>query len=266
MKWVGGKRQLLSPLLTAAPRHYAAYHEPFIGGGALFFGLLAQREPSAPPRAWLSDTNERLIRTYRGVRDCVDRVVATLRTYPHDRDFFLRLRSWNIDDAEDAEVAAWFIYLNKTGYNGLYRVNGRNVFNVPFGRYHAPTICDEPNLRACARALQGVELRHEDFAQVGTRAAAGDLVYFDPPYVPVSATADFTSYTAAGFDLEDQRRLRDLARALKGRGVQVVLSNSDTPLVRELYGEGFEILSVRATRAVNSRAQRRGAVGEVIIR
>src|SRR5262249_37855139 len=159
-------------------------------------------------------------------------------TYPHRRAFFYSMRDVDIDALSNAEVAAWFIYLNKTGYNGLYRVNRRNRFNVPFGRYKNPTICDEPTLRGCACALAGAELVTGDFEAVVARARRGDFVYFDPPYVPLSVTSSFTSYTSRGFGAEEQTRLRDVARDLKRRGVSVLLSNSSAPFVRDLYADG----------------------------
>ncbi len=259
LKWAGGKRQLLPALAARAPSRYGAYWEPFLGGGALFFAL-------RPERAVLGDRNERLIRTYKGVRDDVGGVVELLSTYPYDSDFFYEFRAKDIDAGSDAEVAAWFIYLNRAGYNGLYRVNRRNRFNVPFGRYVNPTLCDTPNLLACSRALSGTELSVADFDAVASRAAAGDFVYFDPPYVPLSTTSSFTSYTSDGFGAKDQERLRDLALSLKRRGVHVLLSNSSAPLVRQLYREGFEADEVAATRAVNSRAGGRGKITELVIR
>lgn len=259
IKWVGGKRQLLSELAPRVPSDYGRYHEPFVGGGALFFHLL-------PDQAVLSDTNERLVRAYRGVRDSVEEVIGLLQSYPHDRDFFLKLRGADIDRRADPEVAAWLIYLNRTGFNGLYRVNRRNVYNVPFGDYENPTICDEENLRACARALRRADLRCEPFGAVVGRARPGDFVYFDPPYVPLSASSSFTSYTSAGFGMQDQARLRDVARALTDRGVRVLLSNSSAPAVFELYREGFELVSVGATRAVSCRGTGRGRVQELIIK
>jgi DNA adenine methylase len=178
----------------------------------------------------------------------------------------LELRKKDVDARSDAEVAAWFIYLNKTGYNGLYRVNSKNGFNVPFGDYKRPNTCDEPTLRACARQLQGVELRHQDFAAAALRARKGDLVYFDPPYVPLSNTSSFTSYTQHGFGPDEQERLRDLARELKGRGVHVLLSNSSADAVRELYADGFELVEIQARRSINSQAGGRGAVTELLIK
>jgi DNA adenine methylase len=259
LKWAGGKRQLLPALLEHVPDHIGSYIEPFVGSGALFFHL-------RPKRAVLTDVNERLIRTYLGVRDHVGDVIGLLGSYTHDRDFFYSLREMDIDAKSDAEVAAWFIYLNKTGFNGLYRVNRKNVFNVPFGRYENPNFCDEKTLRACSDALANAEVRVADFAEVASRAKKGDFVYFDPPYVPLSATSSFTSYTSDGFGADGQKRLRDAALALKKRGVRVLLSNSSAPFVRSLYRRGFAIHEAKATRSVNSKGSGRGAVTELIIR
>jgi DNA adenine methylase len=259
VKWAGGKRQLLPELLRRCPPAFGRYFEPFLGGGALFFAL-------RPREATLADVNARLIRTYEGIRDDVDGVIGLLSGYRHDEAFFYEMREWDIDTRSDAEVAAWFIYLNKTGYNGLYRVNKGDRFNVPFGRYDNPTICDPPLLRACSAALRGAHLVVEDFEPVARRAKEGDFVYFDPPYAPLSATSSFTSYTSTGFGPEQQTLLRDLALDLKRRGVQVLLSNSATPFVRELYGEGFDVREVSATRMVNSKASGRGAITELLIR
>lgn len=258
IKWVGGKRQLVDRMRRYVPEEFGTYHEPFVGGGALFFELL-------PRNASLSDLNERLIRTYRGIRDQPEKIIERLREYPHDKEFFLEMRAKDIDSCEDDEVAAWFIYLNKTGFNGLYRVNSRNVFNVPFGDNENTTICDEKNIRACSRALQSVKLEVSPFEAVLDRAEPGDFVYFDPPYVPLSVTSSFTSYTSAGFDMAAQIRLRDVALALKSRGVHVLLSNSSAPAVREIYAE-FEQVEVSATRAVNSRVEGRGKIVELLMR
>lgn len=259
IKWVGGKRQLVERMKRYVPDRFGTYHEPFVGGGALFFELL-------PPRAILSDVNERLIRTYRGVRDEPEKVIERLREYPHEKEFFLEMRAKDIDASEhDDEVAAWFIYLNKTGYNGLYRVNSRNIFNVPFGDYKNPRICDAGNIRACSRALQNVKLEVSSFDAVLDRAKPGDFVYFDPPYVPLSVTSYFTSYTSQGFDMQDQVELRDVALELKKRDVHVLLSNSSAEAVRELYSD-FERIEVGATRMVNSKADARGSVIELLIR
>lgn len=272
IKWAGGKRRLVPELLRRSPERFGAYHEPFVGGGALFFGLAAQREARgldpAEPWAHLSDTNARLIRTYRAVRDDVEGLIARLRDYAeaHDRDHYYEVRALDVDAMEDdSDVGAWFIYLNKTGFNGLYRVNRKGGFNVPMGRYKNPRVCDDDNLRAASRVLQGATLHQESFDRVLDRAQPGDLVYFDPPYVPASATSSFVSYTKHGFDIADQERLRDVARDLKAADVAVLLSNSDTPPVRSLYRRGFVARQVMMTRAINSKASRRGAVPELII-
>ncbi len=259
LKWAGGKRQLLPELERHVPSPPPGrYFEPFAGGAALFFHVQAKR-------AVLSDVNERLIRTYKGVRDRVDEVIRILRGYRHDKEFFYALRAQDVDSRSDAEVAAWFIYLNRTGFNGLYRVNRANRFNVPFGRYKNPTICDEPGLRACSAALAGAELVVTDFEAATASVGRGDFVYFDPPYVPLSVTSSFTSYTSEGFGLKDQVRLRDVALTLKQRGARVLLSNSSAPLVRDLYADGFVAREAFATRFVNSKATGRGAVVELII-
>jgi DNA adenine methylase len=260
IKWAGGKRQLLPELRRHVPEHHGRYYEPFVGGGALFFEL----RPSA---AALTDVNERLIRTYLGVRDDVEHVIELLQRYEqeHEAAFFYRLRDVDIDAQTNAHVAAWFIYLNKVGFNGLYRVNRQNRFNVPFGRHKNPTICDEATLRACSAALAGATIEKADFEAAVSSAAPGDLVYFDPPYVPLSVTSSFTSYTSSGFDSRAQIRLRDLALDLKRRGVHVLLSNSSAEFVRELYKDEFTISQVSATRLVNSKAAGRGAITELVI-
>lgn len=262
-KWVGGKRQLLPQLLPFVPAEFGAYHEPFVGGGALFFALASDRMISAT----LSDDNERLIRTYRAIRDDVEGVIGLLRGYPYDKRFYLNLRAVDIDSRSDVEVAAWFIYLNKTCFNGLYRVNRDDRFNVPFGKFKtAPTILDEENLRACSKVLALAHLCAGDFGMVADQAAAGDFVYFDPPYIPLSVTSSFTSYTAGKFSMKEHARLREVALSLKRRGVYVLLSNSSSSVVRTMYQDDFEIVTVQARRSVNSNADGRGAIAEVLIR
>lgn len=258
VKWAGGKRSMLPHLLPLVPPEFGTYHEPFLGGGALFFAAM-------PQRAVLADANQRLVRAYLGVRDKVEAVINFLRRSQHSKQLFLKMRAWNVDRADDASVAAWLIYLNKTAFNGLYGVNRSGQFNVPFGDYKSPVVCDEPNLRACSTALAGVEIRHDDFTRVLDRAVADDFVYFDPPYLPVSATSSFAAYTPNGFGLRDHRRLRDVALELKARGVHVLISNSVAPAVLELYAEGFEVRRVSAPRAVAAKGASRGKVEELII-
>jgi DNA adenine methylase len=242
------------------------YHEPFVGGGALFFSL-ASEQRREQPWAVLTDMNERLVRAYTGIRDELESVLELLAGHDeqHCETHYYATRAMDIDaTSSDARVAAWMIYLNKTGFNGLYRVNKKGGFNVPIGRYDNPTILDEDNLRACSAVLQHTEIEHRSYTHVFHEAEAGDVVYFDPPYVPLNKTANFTSYTRDGFGPEDQVQLRDMAWELKQRGVNVILSNHDTPEVRELYKE-FDIEQVMMSRSINSRASKRGAVAEVII-
>jgi len=261
LKWAGGKRRIVHTLYDRFPRQFGTYHEPFAGSAALFLAV-------QPPKAVISDANGRLIRTYAAVRDHVDGVIDLLGSYPNDAAFFQRMRqrSRKIDSATDVEVAAWFIYLNRTCYNGLYRVNKQNAFNVPFGKYVNPTICHEELLRECSAALQGVALNRSTFDVALRSAKRGDFVYADPPYLPVSATSSFTSYTADGFGLNDHRRLRDLALELARRGVQVLISNSAAPAILELYKTGgFHIQTIDAGRNIAASALSRGPVKELLI-
>jgi DNA adenine methylase len=263
LKWAGGKTQLLEELVGRLPPAVAGYHEPFAGSAALFFRLARD---SRLRGAALADGNAELIDAYRAVRDGVEAVIGLLGAYPYDRDFYYSLRAQDPQALDLPARAARMIYLNKAGYNGLYRVNRRGQFNVPFGRYKNPRICDAGSLRAASAALQGVNLACATFETVLERARPGDLVYFDPPYAPLSATAHFTAYQAGGFSADDQRRLRDVCRGLAGRGVYVMLSNSDTELVRGLYaGPPFHLHQVWAGRAINSRALGRGKAPELIV-
>lgn len=263
LKWVGSKRQLLPELRKHVPAKFGRYYEPFVGGGALFFNL---RASGWDGEAVLGDFNALLIETYKGVRDRVDVVAARLYGMKYDPKRYAAARAAQPDPSKvpSEVVAAWFIYINKCGFNGLFRVNKSGQCNVPFGRYDNPTICDEPTLRACSVALRKTILDCDDFERVIQTSRKGDLVYFDPPYVPVSASANFTGYTSGGFDYKDQVRLRDLAWSKRERGVHVILSNADVPLVRELYAK-FDIHAVEARRNINSDAGKRGKVGETII-
>ena len=214
----------------------------------------------------LGDQNERLVRAYRGVKSDPERVITFLKSYPHSKSFYLELRGREIDAETDAEVAAWLVYLNKTGYNGLYRVNSRHIFNVPYGDYAKPNYCDQPTLRACSKVLRGATIRHGDFEEVTKGATKGDFVYFDPPYIPRSASSYFTSYTASGFASAEQERLRDVALRLKRRGVHVLLSNSATPQTEQLYARDFSLMPVYVTRRINTDIKSRGDVKEFLIK
>jgi len=258
VKWAGGKRQLLPEILRHIPERFGTYHEPFVGGGAVFFAL-----PQGTV-ARLSDSNERLVRAYRGIKFYVEEVITRLKQFKLDKNAYLEQRDRNIDADTDADVAAWFIYLNKMGFNGLYRVNSKNIFNVPLGvRTSRLNICDEDNLRACSRALANATIVHQDFDLALRQVRRGDLVYLDPPYIPVSTTSYFTSYTEDGFTHDDQLRLRDAALTLKKKGARVIVSNSSA--AKALYKQGFKITEVLASRQVNSKADRRGKIAELLI-
>ncbi|MBI5500370.1 MAG: DNA adenine methylase [Deltaproteobacteria bacterium] len=257
LKWAGGKGQLLEQYGPLFPRRFGRYHEPFVGGGAVFFHL-------RPPRATLSDDNGELVDCLIAVRDDLPAVIDALGRHVYDKDHYYAVRALSPDELPLAERAARTIYLNRTCFNGLYRVNSKGGFNVPFGRYSNPTICDAPNLRACSRALKRARIERAPFPAVLDRARRGDFVYFDPPYHPLSKTAYFTAYAKGGFREEDQRELARVYSELDRRGVLVMLSNSDTPLVRDIY-RGFRIVRVQATRAINSKAARRGAITELVV-
>jgi DNA adenine methylase len=264
LKWVGGKTQLLEQMepLLPKPGTFRRYFEPFVGGAALFFDLRAAH-PEMP--AYLSDVNAELVDAYVAVRDQVEAVIRALREHRYESDHYYEVRAQKPADLPLAKRAARTIFLNKTGYNGLYRVNRSGQFNVPFGRFTRPLFCDVENLRACSRALAGVSIANGDFSSVLKVAKKGDFVYFDPPYVPLSPTSDFTAYIPGGFGEGEQRKLAKVFGKLAQRGVHVMLSNSDTPFVRDLYA-GFRIETVYASRSVNSKGDRRGKLPEVVVR
>jgi DNA adenine methylase len=263
LKWAGGKTQLISELEKRTPPHFPCYHEPFVGGGALFFKLYRENKIK---KACLSDLNAELIDAYTVVRDQVEAVIQILAGYPHQASFYYDLRAQEPWAMDQFNRAARMIYLNKTGYNGLYRVSKQGQFNVPFGRYRNPGYCDETNLRAVSKALQNVGLSSTSFDKVLDKAMPGDFVYFDPPYVPVSKTANFTAYHANGFTENDQIKLRDVCIELTQRSVKVMLSNSATETVRTLYSiPDFFMTEVQASRAINSNGKGRGKLAELIV-
>jgi len=261
LKAVGGKTALLPEILPRLPAKIETYFEPFFGGGAVFFALAAERRFE---RAVLGDANEEFAHAYAEIARDVDGVIRSLGKHVHEEAHYYSVRSRDPRKLDASERAARLIYLNKTGFNGLYRVNRKGEFNVPFGSYANPTICDEENLRAVSLALQGAAITSLDFEKTVLLAKRGDVVYFDPPYAPLSKTSNFTGYTAGGFSSDDQERLRNVAEKLVARGIHVLLSNSDTPYVRELY-DGFRIEEVQAPRRINSKGGKRGNVGELLI-
>ena len=291
LKWAGGKRQLLPTFREFYPERFRAYHEPFLGSGAVFFDLAAAgRLGNGGVR--LTDVNADLVGCWLRLRDDPDAVVEHLRALATDyeadpADHYYRVRD-RFNPARQAimngtgpradrytpDLAAMFIYLNRTGYNGLFRLNSRGLFNVPRGRYKNPRICDEENLRRVSAALATLSVTVEPagFDAVLRTARKGDFIYFDPPYAPLSTTAYFTSYTSRGFDGEDQRRLQQVAVELAAKGCHVLLSNSTAPEIAVLYDgnaaaerAGLVAHTVPARRAINSKASRRGGVHEYVI-
>lgn len=258
VKWAGGKTSLLPELLRRVPPQFGVYYEPFLGGGALFFAL-------RPARAVLGDINEDLISAYLEVRDDPDGLMRALDRYDYDRDVYYRVRSLSTAGLDRQARAARFLYLNRTCYNGLYRVNRRGEFNVPMGRYRRPLrLYDPAVLRAASAALAHAEILLASFDRSVTTAQPGDFVYLDPPYWPLASTASFTRYSPNGFSENDQKWLKALVDRLTERGVHVLLSNSDTPFTRWLYAE-YHVETVRAPRAINSAPDGRGAVSELLV-
>jgi len=281
LKWAGGKGQLLKELYDRFPETYLCYHEPFIGGGALFFDL-------EPDGGTINDTNTRLINFYRHVRDQPGALIERCRQFNHPesdpdetRDYaetdrrtkeisnyyyqqraLFNRRPYG-EEFDELEEAALLLYLNRTCYNGLYRENSDGGFNVPIGRYSDPDWVRAEKIRAASDVLAKVEIHNDDFEYILEVAESDDLVYFDPPYEPMSATAEFTEYSAEGFDRDDQERLLDVVRKLDEMGVFVILSNSG--IMYEMYDDaGFYVETEGATRAINSDATSRGEVDEII--
>jgi DNA adenine methylase len=289
LKWAGGKRQLLRELRRYVPRDFPAYHEPFLGSGALFFDLW-RGDRLHGTACHLGDANADLVGVYRALAGDTENVIEQLRVlasehqdggasaYYRVRDEIFnperRTRQSRPAASYPARLAAMFIYLNRTGYNGLFRLNSQGDFNVPVGRYAKPRICDEPTLRAAAAVLRSpsVTLHHRTFTAVAAAAGPGDLVYFDPPYAPLSATARFTSYTSRPFSTADQQRLQAVVFDLVRRGCRVVVSNSTAKEIELLYdanaearAAGLRAHRASARRSVNSHAGRRGPVTEYLI-
>lgn len=272
LKWAGGKTQLLPALIERAPRAIDTYYEPFVGGGAFFFALAAEPD-LAPRRAVLNDMNHELVTTYTVVRDHLEELLARLEVLSAEylggdeearSTYYYAVR----DEQRSApvEVAARLIFLNKTCFNGLYRVNRQGRFNVPHGRYRKPAILDRPNLEAASRALQNTEVTHGDFEAACADAAPGDFVYFDPPFHPLSDTASFTAYTEGAFNRDDQLRLRWRMDALRERGVSVMLSNSPHEWIVGVYeGAKYRVERTPARRAINSKGDGRGVIDELIV-
>lgn len=265
LKWVGGKRQLLTEIEKHIPERISTYYEPFLGGGAVFFHL--QRN-----KAVVNDVNQELINLYEVIRDDVDDLVEDLKKHKNEPEYFYKIRGLDRDKEEykkltNIQKASRMHYLNKTCFNGLFRVNQQGEFNTPFGRYKNPDFINERTIRAVSKYLNKANVRFKcgDFEEAVKGARKGAFIYFDPPYDPVSDSSNFTGYDKGGFNREEQIRLKKLCDKLDSRGVKFLLSNSSTDFILELYKD-YKIEIVKARRAVNSKANKRGKVDEILVR
>jgi DNA adenine methylase len=263
LKWAGGKRQLIPQLLRRIPKQFDVYYEPFVGGGALLTAL-------QPKKALINDINYELFNCFQVIRDRVDDLIEDLKNHKNDKEYFYEIRE--MDRSEEysklspVKRASRTIYLNRTCYNGLFRVNSSSYFNVPFGRYKNPKILNEPVLRAVSRYLNESEIKilNTDFEEAVKDAKEGDFIYFDPPYHPISETSRFTEYSFKTFDEKEQIRLKEVFENLDRRGCKVMLSNSSTPFIKNLY-KGYKIAKVSAKRSINSNPEKRGEINEALI-
>lgn len=264
LKWVGGKRQLMPAIKELIPKNYTNYYEPFIGGGAVLFDL-------QPKNAVINDFNEELINVYQTIKENPEELISDLKTHKNESDYFYDLRALDREDnfanLSNIKKASRVIYLNKTCYNGLYRVNNSGEFNSPFGRYKNPNIVNETTIRAVSKYLNTnkITILNGDFEEALKGIKKGSFVYFDPPYHPVSASSNFTGYVQGGFDIYEQVRLRDLCNKLNEKGINFLLSNSATQFIEDLYKD-YKISYVKANRSINSNAKKRGEIDEVLIR
>ena len=270
LKWAGGKRQLLSEIKEHLPKNIknCTYYEPFLGAGAVFFDL-------QPKKAIINDFNEQLIITYNVIKENVEELIELLKAYKkrNDEEYYYEIRNMDRDESKfnrltNIEKAARLIFLNKTCFNGLYRVNSQGLFNVPYGKYKNPSICEDIILHQINIYLNSnqIKILNKDFEYAVSTASKNSFIYFDPPYHSPDKT-NFTGYQADGFGEDEQERLRNVILKMTNKGVKCLLSNSDTEYIRELYNfDCFEIISVQAKRAINSDSTGRGNVNEVLIK
>ncbi|MFA5382019.1 MAG: DNA adenine methylase [Candidatus Micrarchaeia archaeon] len=264
VKWVGGKRQLIDILFENIPTSFSNYHEPFVGGGALYFRLW---DEGLIKKAYLNDFNSHLYNVYKIIKSKPSELIEELKTskYQNEKKTYYKLRNKynNQEYQDDTERAALFIYFNKTGFNGLWRVNSKDQYNVPMGKYKNPTLCDEDNIKLVSEALKKATLSNKDFSSVMGNTKANDFVYFDPPYHPLTETSNFTTYTKFDFTKEDQIRLKKLYVTLDLKKVNVMLSNSPAPLIMQLYSN-YNPIKVQAKRMINCKSDKRGAIEEIV--
>ena len=270
VKWVGGKRQLLPEIRKYIPqKKYTLYYEPFLGGGAVLFDL-------QPLNAIVNDLNEELINLYTVIKNDPDELIKDLKKHRNQSDYYYRIRELDRDRSKyrkltDVERASRIHYLNKTCFNGLFRVNRAGEFNTPFGRYKNPNITNEVTIRAVSKYFNkaNIEFRNVDFVEAVKDIDQNSFVYFDPPYDPVSDSANFTGYDKEGFDREEQKRLKMLCDQLDERGISFLLSNSATAFIKDLYSDpsrNYQIEIIKAKRSINSNANGRGEIDEVLVR
>lgn len=264
LKWVGGKRQIMPTINDLIPKNYKNYYEPFIGGGAVLFNI-------QPKNATINDFNEELINVYKVIKNSLEDLILDLKTHKNESNYFYDIRSKdredNFEDLSNIKKASRIIFLNKTCYNGLYRVNNSGEFNSPFGRYKNPNIVNEITIRAVSKYLNNnkIIIKSGDFESVLKDVKKGAFVYLDPPYHPVSKGSSFTGYVQGGFGIDEQTRLKDLCDKLNNKEVKFLLSNSATLFIEDLYKD-YKITYVKATRSINSNGKKRGEVDEVLIR
>ena len=269
VKWAGGKRQLLAELEKNFPKQFGTYFEPFLGGGAVLFDLLAKK-PNL--KCSVSDLNSDLVLAYVTIRDKLGRLIESLenhsKNYHKDStDYYYEVRKQ--EPKTQIEKVSRLLFLNKTCFNGLYRVNSKGKFNVPLGRYTNPNIVNRENLITASKFLQSekIKISCRDFESILKDAKKGDFVYFDPPYQPVSDTANFTSYTHRDFTEDDLQRLADLANQLNSKGVHVLLSNSNTKIVKKMFSsKKWKVKEIAVNRAINSNSQKRTGHKEILIK
>ena len=262
LKWAGGKRALIPHILSLFPKDYSQrnYHEPFIGAGAVFFKI-------QPKSGTINDINPRLINFFKVVRDKPEKLISQAKDYVSNKENFYQLRKkFNQPNLSDVEDASIFLYLNKTAFNGLYRVNSKGKFNVPFGHYKNPRIVPKDRIMKASAILKNIQIFKTDFQYILHYAKEGDVCYFDPPYLPISKTANFTSYSSNSFNLEDQKKLLEVCIKLDNKGVYFVLSNSYAKKILEMYeSTSFRTETVKAKRVISSKASTRGPINELIV-
>ncbi|GGA96437.1 DNA adenine methylase [Macrococcus hajekii] len=265
LKWVGGKRQLLDEINQLIPKNIGTYIEPFVGGGAVLFDL-------QPDKAIINDFNKELMNVYQVIKDHPNELIDELKVHKanNDSEYFYKIRSMDREVSygylNNIIKASRIIYLNKTCYNGLYRVNQAGFFNTPYGKYKNPDIVNEITIKAISNYFNNnnIKLLHGDYKAALSDVSKGDFVYFDPPYVPISTSSSFTGYTEGGFNLEHQKELKEVCDNLNAKGVKFLLSNSDSDFIHDLYS-GYNIKIIKAKRAINSKADLRGDVNEVLV-